>query len=439
MAPPRGGYAPDLDKFLDTLKSRPVDASVEFLISLLKRRQIRGSESCAIATAHVLLQVVARDKWMDVDQLLGRIQLVGRKLVAAQPRELAIGNIVKRILGLIRDEASEDRNDTGNDSFSEASHAPAPAPAPAPISVPALAIGASPLGKPTRPSPLAAFGPFARTQSLFNLLSDPDFIPSPGSTPVLGSGASSPRGHALFTNVHALRSEVIDGIEEIMDEIRQVDEQVQAYADIIVNPGDYILVHQPSRTVQKFLTRAASKRKFTVFLVVNPSTLSSADDPYASFRKSLSSGGSAVINIMNTGLMAYMSKVNKVILGARAISSKGGVIVDAGAAAIARAAREQGRTVVVLGGVYKLSSDSQFHQEGLIEWGDPSKYVNFADGTMVEQVRVRNAIAEFIPAELVNTYITNLGAHSKDHLHTIVADHYKEEDVNFDLFGKMPR
>lgn len=33
MAPPKGGYAPDLEKFLDTLKSRPVDASVESLIS----------------------------------------------------------------------------------------------------------------------------------------------------------------------------------------------------------------------------------------------------------------------------------------------------------------------------------------------------------------------------------------------------------------------
>ncbi|KAI5860163.1 nagb/rpia/CoA transferase-like protein [Durotheca rogersii] len=429
MAPPKGGYAPSLEKFLDTLKSRPVDASVEFLISLLKRRQIRGSESCAIATAHILLQVVAKDKWIDVDQLLGRIQLVGRKLVTAQPHELAIGNIVKRVLGLIRDEASEDRNDTGNDPLADASPAP----------IPGAETTNTTLGKLPRPSPAVAAGPFARTQSIFNLLSDPDSIPSAGSTPVLGSGASSPRGHGQFTNVHALRSEVIDGIEEIMDEIRQVDEQVQAYADVVINPGDYILVHQPSKTVQKFLTRAASKRRFTVFLVADPSALSSTDDTYAPFRKSLSAGGSTVINVMNAGLMAYMSKVNKVILGARAIGSKGGVIVDAGAAAIARAAREQGRTVVVLGGVYKLSPDSQFHQEGLVEWGDPSKYVNFADGAMVERVRVMNAVAEFVPADLVNTYITNLGAHSKDHLHTIVADHYKEEDVNFDLLRKIPR
>ncbi|KAI1650305.1 nagb/rpia/CoA transferase-like protein [Daldinia loculata] len=427
MAPPKGGYAPDLDKFLDTLKSRPVDASVEFLISLLKRRQIRGSESCAIATAHILLQVVAKDKWSDVDQLIGRIQLVGRKLVTAQPHELVIGNVVKRVLGLIRDEASEDRNDAGSDSPTDRTPTLPPAIEPIPIS------------KSTRLPSLVALGSFARTQSMFNLLSDPDFIPSPGSTPKLGSGASTPQGFPQSTNIQALRSEVIDGIEEIMDEIRQVDEQVQAYAEIVIHPGDYILVHQPSRTVQKFLLRAASKRKFTVFLVVDPSTASTDDDPYTSLRKSLSSSGSTVVNIMNVGLMAYMSKVNKVILGARAITKKGGVIVDSGAAVIARAAREQGRTVIVLGGVYKLSPDSRFYHGGFVEWGGPSKYVNFADGEMVGQVRVKNAIAEFIPTDLVNTYITNLGAHSKDHLHGLIADHYKEDDINFDLFGRIQR
>ncbi|KAI1502876.1 initiation factor 2 subunit family protein [Biscogniauxia marginata] len=431
MAPPKGGFAPSLEKFLDTLKSRPVEASVELLISLLKRRQIKGSEPCAIATAHILLQLVAKDKWNDVDQLLGRIQLIGRKLVAAQPHELVIGNIVRRVLGLIRDEAEEDRNDAQSDVASEI-----------PPPVISAASGSSPPTKPMRPPALANLGTFARTQSMFNLLSDPDTTPalwSTGTTPRLGSGASTPMAHAQSTNLYAFRSEVIDGIEEIMDEIKQVDEQVQAYSEIVIHPGDYILVHQPSRTVQKFLTRAASKRRFTVFLTVDPSVNSASEDPYASFRKSMASGGATVVSIMNAGLTAFMSRVNKVILGARAITGRGGVIVDAGAATIARAAREQGRTVIVLGGVYKLSPESQFHQETLIEWGDPSRYVNFADGPMVSQVKVKSAVSEFIPADHVDTYITNLGAHTRDHLNTLIMDHYKEEDIIFDFYGKLQR
>lgn len=366
------------------------------LSRLLKRRQIKGSEACAIATAHILLQVVAKDKWTDVDQLLRRIQLVGRKLVAAQPHELVIGNIVRRVLSLIRDEAMEDRNDLASDSVSEL-HDTAPSPTPAP---------ASPATKSSRPHVLAALGHFARSQSIYNLLSDPDTTTSPGSTPLLGSGTSTPLGLTASTNHHAFKSEVIDGIQEIMDEIKQVDEQIQAYSEIAIHPGDYILVHQPSRTVQKFLIKAASKRRFNVFIAVDLALTSLDNDPYASFRRSM--GKSTVVTIMNTGLMAYMPRINKVILGARAITAKGGVVVDSGAAAIARAARELGRTVIVLGGVYKLSPDSHFKQESLIEWGDPSKHVNFSDGAMVGHVKVRNAVSEFIPGEFVDTYLTNL-------------------------------
>ncbi|KAI1133477.1 initiation factor 2 subunit family protein [Nemania abortiva] len=430
MAAPKGGYTPGLEKFLDTLKSRPVEASVELLISLLKRRQIRGSEACATATAHILLQVVARDKWTNVDQLLGRIQLIGRKLVTAQPHELVIGNVVRRVLGLIRDEASEDRNDATTDSPGTASP-----------SVPALSHATLP-PKPVRPATLPVLGSFARTQSMFNLLSDPNVFPSGGSnasTPGQVSGASTPNLNPQATNVSALRSEVIDGIQEIMDEIKMVDEQVQTYADIFIHPGDYILVYQPSRTVQKFLTRAASKRKFTLFLVVDPPSTAGSDAPYASLVKSLGSNGSSVITVLNAGLMAYMSRVDKVILGARAITAQGGVIVDCGAAAIARAARERRRTVIVLGGVYKLSPESKLLSESQAEWGEPSKYANFADGSLVSHIQVQNAASEFLSADQIDTYITNLGAHAQDNLHTIIADHYKEEDISFDLYGRAQR
>ncbi|KAK7989337.1 hypothetical protein PG989_009652 [Apiospora arundinis] len=414
MAPPKGGYAPTLDKFLDTLKGRPLEASIESLVSLLKRRQIQGSEPCALATAHILLQVVVMDKYTDVNQLLARIQGVARRLVAAQPRELVIGNIVRRVLGLIRDEALENRNEAGGD---ESISSPVRDASPPPMSASVSSLNEStPLAKMGRPGLMNVL---TRTQSMFNLLADPDTIPpvwSTGASPAPGSGVSTPMADPQSTDVKALRSEVIDGIEEIMDEIRQVDEQVQAYSDIIIHPGDYILVYQPCKTVQRFLTR--SKRRCTVFLVVDPSAQPN-DDVYASFRKSMAATGSVVVNIMNTGLMAYMSRVNKVILSARAIMGTGGVLVDGGASVIARAARELGRT------------------ETSTEWGNPSKYVNYSDGRMVRQVAVKNAVSEFVPSEWVNTYITNLGAHSRDHLHAIVNDHYKEADIEFDLYGTI--
>ena len=49
-------------------------------------------------------------KVTDVTRLIERVQQVGQKLAAAQPKELAVGNIIRRVLGLIRDESEEDRD-----------------------------------------------------------------------------------------------------------------------------------------------------------------------------------------------------------------------------------------------------------------------------------------------------------------------------------------
>lgn len=50
--------------------------------------------------------------------------------MAAQPREMVVGNIVRRVLGLIRDEAEDDReaeftlSDTGSESQPQTPRAP---------------------------------------------------------------------------------------------------------------------------------------------------------------------------------------------------------------------------------------------------------------------------------------------------------------------------
>ena len=63
-----------------------------------------------MATAYLLRRVVETFKITDVLGLIERVQQIGQQLMASQPRELAIGNIVRRVLGVIREEADEDRD-----------------------------------------------------------------------------------------------------------------------------------------------------------------------------------------------------------------------------------------------------------------------------------------------------------------------------------------
>lgn len=344
---------------------------------------------------------------------------VGRRLVKAQPTELAIGNIVRRVLGLIRDEAAEERHDLESETPSEASM-PTTTRQDAPSDY--LSAGAG-FSSP-RPRPQLASNPSSAglPKTLFHLLSaspDVDLASSGAGSSFHNSGTSTPTTwKGTYSQIHALRSEIIDGIEEIMDEISQVDDQIAALADAQIRPGDHVLIYRPSTTVERFVLRAAQKRKFTLFLAIEaPSKASTAAAaaaepvPHAAFRKKLAAAGITVINILNSGLTAYMSRVDKVILGAKAIVANGGVMATAGAAAIARAAKEHGTAVIVLSGVYKLSPANPFAEDSLIEWGSSSSFVDFADGIMVNNVEIRSALTEMVPASFIDTYITNLYVH----------------------------
>ncbi|GJN67929.1 GCD complex subunit gcd7 [Purpureocillium lilacinum] len=445
------GYAPDLEKYLKSLKGQPLEAAVEKLISLLKRRQIRGSEPCAVATAHILLQVVARSKWHDVDSLLDNVGNVGSRLAEAQPRELVVANIVRRVLALIRDEAAEDRNEPSSETQSEAAMSPSTTAVPGlanpPLSHSRQDSTSDPVPSattpqvPSRPGPVPSYSSVNVPKSLFHLLSaspPSDSVMMGSGSPFRTSGTSTPTykgGPIPYSQVHSLRSEVIDGIEEIKDEISQVDDQIAALAEVQIHPGDHVLVYQPSPTVERFILRAAVKRKFTVLIATEAPRRHDVDEPQnAGFRKKLASAGITVISVMNSTLMTYMSRVDKVILGARAVVANGGVVTDAGATAIARAAREQGNAVIVLSGVYKLSPDNPFDEDSLIEWGDPSTYVSYEDGIMVNSAEIRTPVMELVPPEFIDTYITNLGTHSRDHLSSLIADHYKQEDAGFQLW-----
>jgi translation initiation factor eIF-2B subunit beta len=341
--------------------------------------------------------VVAKSKWTDVDQLLANVQKAGGRLTQAAPRELVIGNIVRRVLGLIRDEAQEDRNADNEGLMESVSDIQTLQPEPT------TSDGRRPGPTPIKPSltPAASFV----SKSLFNLLS----VVDPAESFTTGSpvtGASTPVFQAQGSSVHALRSEVIDGIDEILDELNQADDQIASFAEVQIHPGDQILAYQPSPTVEKFLIRAASKRHFTALIATGSS--SKGEAAYASLKKKLAAAGVKTIHIHSGSYAAYMPKVSKVILPARAVLANGAIIADGGAAVVARAAREFSKSVIVLSGVYKLCPENSSEVEDPIEFGDASSHVSFADGPLVGGVEVESAVSELVPPELIDMYISNL-------------------------------
>lgn len=439
------GSAPSLHGYLKSLKTHPLEYSIENLISLLKQRQIKSSRPCATATAHLLLRVVARLKWSTLADLLERVQKVGRRLIEAQPREMVVGNIVRRVLGMIREEAKEDRNDEASDSASNSQmSSPKRTNTNDMESLGAytspLRIGsteedgdASPIGQTQgRPALITSHTSYAVLngvpvqQSMFNLLSA---TPSPSSTPPRSAHEGRSFNAASLAQKIAitskdLKAEIISGIEEIIDELEQVDDQIAAYAQEHIHSNEVILTHSSSRSVQKFLLKAAEKRKFTVIVAesypndheathaavtgAGRSAEGGDDMSPESFLKPLSAAGVTVILVTDASVFAIMSRVNKVILATHAVIANGGLIAAAGARMIAKAAKVHKTPVIVVSGVYKLSPEYPFEFESLIEYGDPGRVIGYEDGELVDKLDVDNPLFDYVPPDLVDLYITNL-------------------------------
>ncbi|QKX56133.1 uncharacterized protein TRUGW13939_03233 [Talaromyces rugulosus] len=452
---------PGLSSFLKSLKTTPIETSIDNLVSLLKRRQIRLSRSCAIATAYLLLRVVSAFRTTDAAKLIERVQSVGRRLMVAQPRELVVGNIVRRVLGLIRDEAEDEREaDLFMASEAESDSRPlTPGESHSPPRSHAGLVGDDHIipvhdkdslyvrhegseRSSSRPPLSSAPVQTPPVISMFSLLQHPEVASPQPSSP----GTASPSGRFQGQGQHKdIRAEVLDGIGEIIDELGQVDDQIAGYALEHIHSNEVILTYTSSATVQKFLLKAAAKRKFTVIHAesypnnhdATHSRVSGSSENdeenlnVDSFQKPLTALGITVILIPDSAVFAIMSRVNKVILGTHSVLANGGLIAAAGTRVIARAAKVHETPVVVVSGVYKLSPVYPFDTESLIEYGDASNVIAYEDGDLVDKVDVENPLYDYVPAELVDLYITNLGGHAPSYLYRIVSDHYRKEDISF--------
>ncbi|KAL1393769.1 hypothetical protein HDK64DRAFT_228560 [Phyllosticta capitalensis] len=463
MAPATGPNTPGLPMFLKSLKQNPVESSIEQLISLLKRRQIRNSRPCAIATTQLLRRVVQDFKSRDVAQLMRRIKDVGTRLEEAQPREIVVGNMVRRVLGVVREIAEE-----GDGVASEAG-ANTP-------QRPGLSSTISTFLKPsaTFSGDLSVHNDAASDStdlshrpaltsshtfhggSLFGLFSQAETpkTPSQSTTPAgarsPGIGPLTPSNLANLDNSvkkEDLKAEVLEGINELLDELDQVDEQIAEYALQHIHSDEIILTHTSSTTVQRFLLAAAKKRKFTVIhaeafpndsdntharILTGGKTKHSRDsddDDEDDGFKPLTAAGITVILIPESAVFAIMSRVNKVILATHAVLANGALVAAVGARSIAQAAQMHKTPVMVVSGVYKLSPLYHFNAHELIEFGDSGAVVPYQNGEFVETTDVVNPLYDFVPASLVEMYVTNLGGHSPSSLYRIVLDHYSTHDI----------
>eukprot|EP00937_MAST-01D_sp_MAST-1D-sp2_P008087 g8087.t1 len=387
-----------------------LSAQLEAIRIALQRRERHalGSFRAAKLTAELFRNVVGSCRWSSTGMLLIRVKAIGRLLAATQPRNLAIGNITRRILHIIRDEHARH----------VAEHPPAPPPGadPAP-SLPS----AKPAGGDAEPAADLAIPKMNRSLSCdFSTMRSPSLqhlmtpaVPTvseeaagngdapaveekamaaaadadesaraavgagTGTGTAAGAGAGE-GGEMAGDNVASkqLRTALLESVGELMAELENVLPPVAEQALEHIHANEVILTYGCSRIVEEFLKEANRKRRDFSVVVAESAPRYSGH----TLAKSLSEAKIDTTLIHDAAVFAIMARVNKVVIPAHAVLANGGVIARAGAHLIACAAREHAVPVVCLAGLFKLSPLYAHDQDTFNELGAPTEVMAFERG-----------------------------------------------------------
>jgi translation initiation factor eIF-2B subunit beta len=234
---------PDFDLAAATAKWMvAVRGAADALAVQLKRGEVTGSGVCATATAELLRASINRGRFSSTREMIAIVAAIGRKLIAAQPLELAIGNMVRRVLFLIRneyrialDEAKSEAEEEPADVKSLNVAVPDGPSSSSSSSSGALAVSTSSsslssglVGRPSSSS-ITSPSPLTRTQSVATAHSMPSLAT------FLESGLNQSPSHQANSQkaqgfVASIKPNVIDEITELMEDIKNVPSNIRDQA-----------------------------------------------------------------------------------------------------------------------------------------------------------------------------------------------------------------
>ncbi|KAK9046908.1 hypothetical protein V6N11_052778 [Hibiscus sabdariffa] len=389
-------------------------ALVNDFISKLKKRKIEGSQATAKQTAELLRSVISQTRVPYTNQaaaLIQSVKAVGERLIAANPVELAVGNVVRRVLHIIREEdlslttaamaglnlsaVSDDEDDADRDNQ------------------PVLSAAAI----------AAASRSTLRPPSLQTLLEDvPDSAAIPHTSSSGGDSEGKSKSADKSSRSRKLKHDVIEAVNELIQDISTCHEQIAEQAVEHIHQNEVILTLGSSRTVLEFLCAAKEKkRSFRVFV-------SEGAPRYQGhlLAKELVTRGLQTTLITDSAVFAMISRVNMVIVGAHAVMANGGVIAPVGVNMVALAAQKHAVPFVVLAGSHKLCPLYPHHPEvllnelrspsELLDFGEFSDCLDFGSGIGAPLLHVVNPTFDYVQPKLVSLFITDTGGHNPSYI-----------------------
>lgn len=410
-----------------------IERLVNDFVAKISKRKVEGSQATSRLTAELLRSVVSLQRLPPTNSaavLIEAVRGIGVKLVAANPVELAVGNIVRRVLHIIREEdLSLLTSKVGNLDLSAASDDEG-------------AIDQD--YDPTQSASVAAAAAksFLRPPSLHALLeSMPDKAVLSNTYTSSSGGDSEEKSKAdKLARTRKLKHDVIEAIKMLIEDIDTCHELIAEQAVEHIHQNEVILTLGSSRTAFEFL-RAAKEKKRSFRVVVAEGAPRYQGHALA---KELVSRGLQTIVIRDSAVFAMISRVNMVVVGVHAVMANGGVIAPVGMNMVALAAQKHAVPFVVVAGIHKLCPSYPHNPEvclndmrspaELLEFGQFSNCMEFGMDSGAP-IQVVNPGFDYVAPELVSLLITDIGGHNPSYMYRLISDYYSADD--FDLQGRI--
>jgi translation initiation factor eIF-2B subunit beta len=438
----------ELNSVLNTIPS--VRSEYQSMMLRLKRRQLIGSQICARETLELVRLLIARYNFSSTDHMMRVVRTIGRELTNAAQTELTIGNVVRRVLFLIRDEHANQMNLTPEEMRARSSskdagsfkggakrrdRAGSDISANSVSSTTATAVTAATAQTLVTASTATLYSnPMSTSEVIQSLLPmQPVMRSSASFDSMIGAGLSSdspngtdPASHSFTRHFPSLKAAVLGAINELSAE-------VDNHAAIVQRAGDYIhqdeciLTFGYSRVVELFLKAAGAKRRFQLIIAEAAPAL----DGHR-LALSLSKVSNIAVTLMpDSGLYAIMGRVNKVLLGVTAVMADGGAIVPSGQLMVATAAKEFSVPVVCAAASFALTPlfAHSLQTAALQQLLSPSAALpyNAADINFANVVVCHPAF-DHLPPDLVSIYVSSDGSQLPSYVFRQLSEYYHPKD-----------
>jgi translation initiation factor eIF-2B subunit beta len=398
--------------------------------------------SLTLRTVDILKALIGSTRWKSPAQLLALLRAFGREADAAGGfREPAIGNVVRRVLGAVREEVLSGST-TAVDELVDANH-----------NKPSSARGR--LDRSSLESILWSLPQHVKTSSNRGVSLQNSNVQeqqrrsnrseSVGSIgDVLEQQTLSDYSYSLppvfFQPPRPdLKQSIMEAIQEITSDLEDLHKTINEQATNHIHSGEVILTYGKSDTVLEFLKTAADKRlRFTVIVCEGTQDNNSYEGhEMARLLSEVPTEAGNVIDdicvIPDSAIFAMMARVNKVLLPAHAVLANGGLVSTSGSNLVALAAAENSVPVVCLTGIYKLTPMFPHEsQDTLNDLLSPSSIVDYASSK--EQQRIGgivdfvNPLHDYVRPERIKLFVTNVGSFQPSYIYRLLSEYYHQDD-----------